>query len=473
MTKELLEFVANDINSVDKKEARKEDLHRWLMYNGKTKQIVKESIAKEFQKPETVEELISRLVPINITQKVINKLSGVYTEAPLREVVDENESDSELLEIYEDALEVDARFKEANRFFKLFKRNLMEPFVDEQGQVGLRNLPRHTYEVYSFNSVRPNKPDLVAIIIKDDEIRENQVIKIWTNDRHILIDGNGLPLVKEMLDMGNEDGLNPYGKIPYIYINESTYSVNPISDDDLMALAIAIPVLLTDLNFSCKFQTFSIFYTIGDVGSLPSNPSSVIALDYGPDGQKPEIGTVKPEVDIEAMLNLITNLVSILLTTKNLSAGTIKTTQQVSTISGISKALDNAESVEDKKDQQAYFIKAEKDLWELLSKNLIPVWRKQNRLAPALNKEFSQNFELSIIYREPKVFISEKERIENAKMKLDAGLTTLRRELISLNPDMSEAQIDRLAQEILEEQENKLYRQVEELNEEVESEIQD
>lgn len=473
LNQNLLIEIADDINDVQNKEARKQDLERWLMYNGKTQDIIKESIKKEFNRPETVEELIARLVPLNIIQKIINKLAGVYVEAPLREVVDENEADLELMELYEEAASVNSRFKEANRYFKLFKRNLMEPFVDHDGVPGLRNLPRHTYEVYSFNSMRPDKPDLIAIIKHDDELRDNQVIKIWTADNHILIDGNGKVLRDKMEQMGNVDGINPYGRIPFVYINESTYSVNPLSDDDLMRMAIAIPVVLTDLLFACKYQCWSIIYTVGDVGELPSNPSSVIAMDYGPDGQEPKVGTIKPEIDINAILQLIANLISTLLTTKNLAAGTIKTTQGINeTISGISKALDNAESVEDKKDQQSYFMKAEADLWDLLANYMIPVWRKLNKLAPEYNKEFSPAFAMSVLYREPKVLISEKERIENAKAKLEAGLSTLERELANLNPDMSDNQIQKLKEEILAEQNDKMNAQVEAINgEELEPEV--
>lgn len=166
-------------------------------------------------------------------------------------------------------------------------------------------------------------------------------------------------------------------------------------------------------------------------------------------------------------MQLIANLISTLLTTKNLSAGTIKTTQGVNeVISGVSKALDNAESVEDKKDQQSYFAKAETDLWNLLSKHMIPVWRKENKLGAGLSREFSPTFAMSILYREPKILITETERIKNSKDKLDAGLSTLDRELKSLNPDMSDAQIEQLKNDIVLEQTDKLNAQTDAINRE-------
>jgi len=148
----LLKQIADEVNSTERKSNRMEDYERFLMFNGKTKGLIKAAIAKEFSKPETVEDLMARLIPINIFTKIITKLAGVFTERPVRSVVDGNTSDQALMEEYVDAMSLNMRMKEANRYFKMYKRNLMEIYVDNLGCPYVRNLPRHTYEVLLLGS---------------------------------------------------------------------------------------------------------------------------------------------------------------------------------------------------------------------------------------------------------------------------------------------------------------------------------
>lgn len=448
LNKEILKSLAEDVFSPSRREARRQDYRRYLMFNGKNAEIIKEAIAKEFSKPETVEELIARLIPINIVQKIIYKLAGVYTESPLRNVKDKSVKDQDLLERYIDILHLDIRMKEANRYFKLFKRNLMEIFMDEQGTPCVRNIPRHAYEVYSFSSLKPNEPQVIVKIIKEDNDMKKSVLAFYSDESHWVTDGAGTILSDKMAAMENQNGLNPYGKLPFIYINESSNSVDPLPDDDLLRMGVAIPLLLTDAAFALKYQSNSIIWTIGDVGEVPSNPNSVLPMNYDAEGNKPEIGQIKPEVDTDKVITYIKTLVALLLTTKQLSVGTVKMNLDAAdAASGISKLIDSAESVEDKKDQQAYFENAEAQMWELISKYMIPYWRS-NGIRPDMDEEFSSVFEVSVFFREPKVMLSEMEQIEISKARLDAGFSTLQRELEILYPQLSKEEVIELRLEI-------------------------
>jgi hypothetical protein len=449
LTQELLKQIAEDVCSPSRRDARIEDYRRYLMFNGKTADIIKDAIAKEFSKPETVSELIARLIPINLVQKIIFKLSGTYTESPLRQPKDRSVADGELLEEYVEELSLNIRMKEANRYFKLFKRNLMEMYVDELGNPHVRNIPRHSYEVYSFSTLTPNRPDLVVKIIRDDKEPKKMVLAFYTNESHWITNGKGEVLQDKMAAVENPEGVNPYGVLPFVYINESSNSVDPLQDDDLLRMAVAIPLILTDICFATKYMSWSMIYTIGDVGEVPSNPNSVLPMNFGPNGEKPEIGQIKPEVDTDKVITLVKTLVAMLLTTKNLSVGAVKMNLDSSDVaSGISKLIDGAESVEDRKDQQAFFEQAEAELWELLSKYMIPFWRANNMIKPELNKEFSPTFEVSVFFREPKVMLSEMEQIEISKARLDNGFSTLQRELEILYPQMTREEVVKLRLEI-------------------------
>jgi hypothetical protein len=321
----------------------------------------------------------------------------------------------------------------------------MEIYLDDYGVPSIRNIPRHAYEVLSESTTSPELPDTVIKIIKDG-IGAEQILAVWTKENYLKVNGKGDIL--EALP-------NSYGALPFIYINQATYSINPLPDDDLLKCSVAIPLVLTDLLLACKYQTWSILWIRGE-SEIDMHPSSIINLGYDHQGRPEEVGMIKPEIDINAILQLITNILSTLLSTKGLSVSTIATSISVNDpVSGVSKMLDNAESIEDQRDQQQYFYDAEIRLWSLIADNLMPVWRQMNLIAD-VNKEFSQTFDIDIQFQKPKVMESDKEKLEVAKMKLDMKLSTKERELKLLYPTMTNDEIQTLLQEIKDEMESNI-----------------
>lgn len=440
------------MDSPDTRALRDDDIKRDWIYNGKILDVVMDAIVKEFKKPETVSELQARLIPINIVQKIINKLAMVYKTAPMRKSSDGNEDDNELVETYEDGMKFNRCMKSANRHFKLHKRALVEIYLNKFGQPAMRALRRGSYEVFSSSAIDPQIPDTVMKILRWDNDPSQRIFEFWTDEDFLITDGKGEPIMETMNAMGNLSGVNPFGVLPFSYINESDTELVPLADDDLLKVGIAIPLLLSDLSFASKYQAWSMIYTIGVDGEIPINPNSVVNLEYGEDGQRPEINQVKPEIDIDQMLKLIEALVAFQLSTKSLSAGSIQgqlTTTNAA--SGISKMLDESESMEDREDQQQYFTDSEKEIWGKLSKHMVPYWRKINILKGDWNNDFSDDFEISIHFPEVRIIKSEKEKLDESDFRIEKGFSTKRRELKRLYPHMSEDEIQALIDEINEE----------------------
>jgi hypothetical protein len=456
LTTEFIKEKIDLINSKEYRNQRAKNYARFEIYNGQLEPSLVKNIYAEFKKPETINDLIHRMVPLNVVKKIVHKLAGIYLETPMRSPMDKNESDQELIYAIEEGGRFNVKMKEANRYFKLFKCNLIEPYVDEKGMICIRNIPRHAYEVFSHSMISPEIPDLIVKIIVDDTDTSKQIFAFWTANEFKIVNGKGEVDMAKMQSLQNPDGINPYGVLPFVYISEASYAVTPLPNDDLLRMGVLIPLLLTDLAFASKYQTWSIIYVLGYDGDIPASPNSVISLPLTVDGQKPEIGTVKPNFDMVSSLGYIESILDMLLVTNNLSSTGFKGQLSVSNpSSGIAKALDEAQSTEDKKDQQEFFLNGEVEMWALLSKNLIPVWRKQRMLAPEVNREFSNVFELRLTLREPRVTVTEQEQIEISTKKLNANLTTLRRELSALNPDLTVEEIEELEQEIYEERARK------------------
>lgn len=423
------------------------DYERYQIYNGQLKDIIKSAIKKEFILQETVNEMINRIIPINIAQKVTNKLAGVYRIPPKRAPVDENDGDQEAIDALSQPMEIDLNGKQANRYFKLCKIVAWEPYVNKLGFPKIRTLPAHTFTPISDDPIEPEQPTyFVKHIDMADQDKKNHVHIVWSDTEHYTMDGHGMIIVDEE----NPEAINPYGKIPFVLIKDTLDRLIPLQDDDLISMQIAICLLLTDLAFATKYQAWSIIYLIGaSTEKMSFNPNSIISLPIPSSGIKPEIGTIKPDLDSDAMLRQVETLVGMLLTTKSLSVNAVLPGLQASNASsGVAKLLDQAESTEDKNDQKMFFIKAEKQLWDLIAKNCLPVWIKAGLVDPKYAYTFSPEFELSIVFPDMKPIMTEKEVIELQKMKVEAGFTTQEQALKATNPDLNDDQISELQAKI-------------------------
>jgi len=451
------EFIKNKlkyINSTEVQKAKLEEFQKFEFYNGHTRDIILAAIKRGYHKPETLEELKDRVFPLNIMRKIINKMSVVYEEAPIRYVSDENEADSDLLEIYEDALNMNIAMKDADRMFELFKKSIGEIYLDESGTPRLRILPAHTYFAFSHSAVSPEIPDNIWKILQWNQMAEYQRYAIYTDKRFLIVNGKAEIQHAEMAALGNPEGINPFEVLPFAYIVDSSTSTEPVPDDDLFSASVSIPILLTDLSFGVKFQIFSLIWTIGYNGDVPSSPNSVLHLERGEDGKEPSINQLKPSVEVDSTLQLIRAMLGSLLSSRSLKTSTINTDITVGNAeSGIAKAIDNVELNQRKKYKQSYFLNFEAQVWNKLANYMIPYWRQTRQLNANYNQEFSTAFSVAVVLRDPKVMMTDKEQIELSKLKIENGFSTLRRELHAQYPDMNAQDIDLLLKEILEEKE--------------------
>ena len=447
--KEIVEFVLSSQNQ----DRIRGDYERYEIWNGKLKDTIKAAIRKEFALPETVDEMLHRITPLNIVQRITQKLAQVYRESPERSPVDETPSDQELIDLFAGEWEMDRKMKFADSMFELTKNFMLEPFINSQGLPRLRVLPSHTYTVLSDDLLDPTDPThIIKNLVVDNKNPERNKFAVWTHEQHYIVNGKGETLFSEMETMGNPDGINPYGVIPFTYVKKSEDRLVPIADDDLISIGgKIIPILLTDLNFASKYQAWSLIAIIGAQSEkLSFNPNSVISL---PEGSS--IQTVKPQIDIDAMLRQIKAQLGMLLSSKGLKPGDTDGSLTVDGVaSGVSKMIDNAESQEIREDRVEFFRCAEENHWYKFAHNILPVWVENKLIDTSFAGRFSEDFELSIKYPEMKLMLNEQERVANAKAKEDAGYITKRMAIKEINPELGEVEIeaimDKLKKESLE-----------------------
>jgi hypothetical protein len=403
---------------------------------------VKAALQKQLR-GKCLEKALHRIAPINLLKKIIDKLSKIYDGNVKREVIGGTPSDDEMLAYVEKSISANTVMGLANEFFNLFKNTLVQPYVYNM-QPYCRTIPSHQFTVYSENAIVPNEP--THIIICHKMIDERMTYRVYTDDEFIIIDSEGRPVPEEMARI-ESDGTNEYGVIPFIYINRSQNLLIPRPDTDTLALTLLTPVLLTDLNFAAMFQTFSILYGINlDFENLEISPAVFWNFKAKDGEQKPELGSIKPQVDIDQVIRLIVTELSLWLNSRGIKPGSIGNLNQDNAASGISKMIDEMDTTSDRIKQVQIFQPAEKRLWNLILKNMMPVWQKNGLVD---NKTvFTQSAEVETAFGDQMPATSRTDIISEQKAELEAGLTTRARAIKRLNPKMSDKEIEELQQEI-------------------------
>jgi len=442
-----LKEVVEQVNSQENRQRIADDHDRFIVYNGKLKEVIQKAISREFKKPETIQQLFSRIVPVNITQKIINKLAGLYNSPPVRTGMDKNPADQELIDLYGKEMKINRNGKLANRYFKLHKHTLWQPYLDQGGVPRLRTMPSQTYTPFSSDMIQPDRPTMIVKHLNFEGDLDKQRFEVWTDEMFVIVNGRGQVDMVKMAELDNIDGVNPFGRLPFVYVSDDTDgNLIPISDDDLISMQVVICVLLTDLAFASKYQLWSVIALKGanTNQNIDWNPNSIVKLPPGV-----EIEAIKPKLDTVEALQFIESLISLLLTTKNLSVGDVSTDLTVGrAASGVAKLIDQSETTEDRLDQEQVFRDSETELWDLFAHTMLPVWVESGAINPDFVGNFSDEFELSVRYADPKPVVSDAEVVDVEIKKLNEGLTTRELALREIYPEFDSDEVSDLNEKI-------------------------
>lgn len=422
------------------------------IYEGDLLTYVLKDLEKQLS-TQSFEQVKYRVAPINVLKRMVDKLSKIYAKPPSRDVNGGAQKDQDLINWYLKELDIDTNMGMGNEFFNLFKTCFIEPYLD-QGNPRLRILPSDRFFVRSSDSVNPTRPtELVKVMgtKKDQAGNTKTILHCYDADRFMIINEDGDIQTALMAQAGNEKGINPYEAIPGIYVNRSRHDLIPKIDTDTLTMTKLIPVLLSDLNYAVMFQSFAILYGIDvDSENLKMSPNSFWAFKSDPATQnKPEIGAIKPEVDIDQVLNFIAAQLSFWLNSRNIRPGTIGVISKENFASGVSKVIDEMDTSEDRQKQVPYFIHAERALWDLLIKNMHPVWIRDPLFKQRI--AFSPAVTVDVSFEEQRGYIEPSVKVDLEIKKMNAGLQSRKGALKEINPDWTDEMIEAHLSEIEEE----------------------
>lgn len=398
------------------------------------------------------DQAISRCSPVNILKKIIDKLSRIYQDTPVRTLDNENE----LIKYYEKEMKLNQKMNIANEYFNLCKSCLVQIFP-HNGKPNIRPIPNDRFLVYSNDEVDPLRVTHVILIMgKYNKSPESQtptdsiMYHVYTDDEFIIFNSEGDILRDKMTSVGNPSGVNPYGKLPFFYTSRSFNYLMPKHDTDTIQMTTLIPILLTDLNFAAMYQSFSIVYGINvDDENIKMSPSAFWSFksDMTSDN-KPELGVLEPKAKIDETFTLISGQLSLWLNSKGLKPGQLATQANDASASGISKLVDESDATEELKKQVEFFTNLENEIWDFIINYGHPLWTSQGLIEETAT---FPNEEFSIKFAEQVPLMTRSQIVEGLVKERDAGFTSTRECIKTLNPEYTDDDIDELLEEIDEE----------------------
>lgn len=394
---------------------------------------------------QSFKEAIHRLSPINILPKVIDKLTNIYQTTVTREVYDGTETDLVLQGYYESKMDINTYMNQSNELFNLCKATLLYPSV-HKGKPELSVIENDRFVPIASDPMHPT--DLTDVILLGEKVNGVDTYWVWSDENFYITDSDHKVRFDLMEIYNNPDGINPIGKLPFVYINESKRKIMPKQDRDMLSMVKLIPIMLTDLNLAAMYQSFSITYGINvDDQNLVRAPNAFWSLKSDPTtDQPPSIGTIKPDVDYSQVLSLIESQISMWLGTKGIKSSSIGSLTKDNFSSGISKIIDEMDTFEARQKQTGYFKKAEKELWNLIMHSMHPYWVTSGQIE--VKAMFSPNAKVKTEFSVQLPTQSRGQIVKDLREEYASGFTTRQRVIEKLNPDLSEKEILELMFEI-------------------------
>lgn len=410
--------------------------------------------------PKSYKQAQFRQSPINILIKLMDKLTRIYQDNVVRTVEGGNDDDVKLLQWYEQQLNINSKLSKNNENFNAFRYALLqigltEPEFQDNPNADfkkpfIRTIPNHQFLIMNTSPTDPTSPDVIIVCMPKHRRPDgsyDETYYVYTKFQFVIMNQSG-ELLSDMMAAKDLDGFNPYGVNPFSYANASQDCAMSDIQSDTLDLALVIPLLLTDLNYATKFQSFSVFVAIGLKNvNAELSPNSIIEFDANPNTDKSSFDVLKPTVDIMQTLNLAASQLSLWLSSKSVRPTVVAGDLGVDSFSsGISKIIDEADTFEALKYQITIYKAFEADFWERLLKHMHPLWVAEGVIE---NKTiFSPGARVVTQFKTPVPMQTRGELIKELVEEMSAGLTTKPRALRKIHPEMTEKEIEKLLAEI-------------------------
>lgn len=414
----------NDLINTNRKalEIYEGDLHKYIY------KTMEKTLSKNYF--DTIKE---RIIPINVLTRIIEKLAKVYAY----DVKRESNNFQDFVDEFNEFISTDDVMLEAEEISFLHKGFLLSPYLDHENEPKVRVLPYDRFLPLSNDRNNPQRMTGVIIFMGKvgHEGRECNLFHYWSDSEFIPFTDNKMIYEPDLIE-GVDDGSNPMGFIPYVYGNRAKTKLIPNPDSDMLKLSQIIPIVLSDLGGAIMYQCFTILYGIDvKTANLKMSPNAFWDIKSDPKSEKtPEIGSIKPEADVDKVLEFVRNIFTLWVETKGVRVGSIGTMDGGNSSSGISKIIDEMDTSEVRKKSMKKLRKEEKELWYLLARmNNYWIESVEGYTNTSVNLD---EFDIQIEYTEFKPQLTRKELFETVHSEYKEGYLDARGAIEKLYPEL-------------------------------------
>ena len=352
------------------------------------------------------------LYRINVTKKFIDKLAGVYRNAPRRKVGGLYDNPRYENIVYKKNL----RLKHIERMTRLLDVIALNVSFDEESQK-IHYQPIYYFDAF-FDELNPKKP--IAIVYPmlqptdDVSYSDNVMFCYFDSERKIIYNNDGTIL---------QEIPHSYGVLPFVFPRR----IEQIDDFfgegaiDVVSVNEHINITMTELQLGLRFQMFGQPFATGVYEDTPIARTGSDTIINLPEGAT--FGIVSPSAKISEVINSIKFQVEMLAMTNHLSVSFESNQDRPS--SGLALIIKDHDRIEYYKDDIELFRDFEHNLYKL-----------ERVVAETNGIYFPEEF--SIDFDEPDYPVSLSEQIAKDTWDLDQNLITLPEIMMRYKKDITE-----------------------------------
>lgn len=439
-----------DIEASQNRDRREKEIKAFEVYSGLLGEHVENRVKHVY--PKTFHSFT--IANLNLTKKIVDKLSKAYKSSPIRELATENETNEytallkeadashawQTFDIYYNLHRyacmwfnfVDGEEGEPNRILL----RPLSPFqfsrvVNQYGDtdVFIVNFPSNDY--YETTDTDGRK----AVIQDSDQDSTCKRYALWSKEQHVVVryyeadDKNGAcRIVYEDIN-GNPDNINELGVIPAVFAQQG----------DNCALPIINPLSEQNIEFCHQYSVMLTGNSLQTFGHLvlkhPSDQkmpdeiyNSLFTYSRLPqiEGDIPtDLDYLNPSPNIQSNLEVLNNYAHQIIT-EHLGDGSQNVKGSDNFTSGLDRMIAMSDITNIIESNQQVYAKAENDLYKIIK-----------AYYDAMNDTRFSSDGLTIKYSKAKPIQSESEILDNIKKKIELGLIERHEALMMLDPNMS------------------------------------
>lgn len=452
------------INSEENLRRKEESLMSYEIFKGRQAPFILQKIQQDLG----VDAALSSraITSINLSKKIVKEQASIYKNQPTRLFSNLNEAQTLHAEMLYSMAAANVKFKKTNEIYKLQDQAATQ-VVLKDGKLMLRPLYGHHYDVipkatnpekadayvvssfdkkrlfsflglgkaqYPINIGRDYQSDRFNQIIADpDDYKSKSFYYWWTDEFNFVTNGHG----QYVDDNGNvvsltEDQVkNPIGKLPFVDVAaDKDFEFFVRSGYSSTQFNLELGLMLSDTSDINKLQGFSqaVISSVEEPQNLKVGQRRVLWLKLKPNDtetSRPSFGFESPSPDLNASLTLISNFLSMYLTSEGLSPKLINTAgEKEMYTSGVDRFLASVEKFEISQDDISLFTQVENNVWDLFKAwNNVYYNATDNGFIDKLSGVFlPEDSELHVKYEKPQLLMSDADKLTVIEKKLELGL---------------------------------------------------